>query len=102
MMMGMVVLEYTSIKASPTLNVKIFLYLFLVCLNLFFEIQGNHSKPIIVGVIYRLNSLPHAGINLFLSKILQIHDKILSKNKIAYLMGDYDINLLNVVTHKKQ
>ena len=89
----------TSTKA---LNVKIFIYLFLMFESVFLEIQGNCSKPIIVGVIYHPNSLHRADIDLFLSKILQIHDKILSKNKIAYLMGDYNINLLSFVTHKNQ
>ena len=30
-----------------------------------------------------------------MSKILEIHDKISNENKTAYLMGDYNLNLLN-------
>ena len=44
--------------------------------SIFLEIQGNNSKPIIVRVIYHPNSLPRADIDLLLSPLLQIHDKI--------------------------
>ena len=30
-----------------------------------------------------------------------MHEIIFNENKIAYLMGDYNINLLNFGTHKK-
>ena len=38
---------------------------------------------------------------MFISKIIEIQDKISNENKIAYLMGDYNIILLNFVTHQK-
>lgn len=38
---------------------------------------------------------------MFISKIIEIQDKISNENKTAYLMGDYNINLLNFVTHQK-
>ena len=63
--------------------------------------QANQNKPIIVGVIYRPNSPPRADLDLFMSKILEIHDKISNENKTAYLMGDYNINLLNYDSHQK-
>ena len=65
------------------------------------EVQNNKNKPIIVGVVYRPNSAPRADMDMFMSKIIEIQDKISNENKIAYLMGDYNINLLNFVTHKK-
>ena len=37
----------------------------------------------------------------FTRTVLYIQDKISSENKIAYLMGDFNINLLNVATHQK-
>ena len=42
-----------------------------------------------------------ANLDLFIEKILEIHEIILNENKIAYLMGDYNINLLNFGTHIK-
>ena len=38
---------------------------------------------------------------MFISKIIEIQHKISNENRIAYLMGDYNINLLNFVTHQK-
>ena len=65
------------------------------------EVQDNQNKPIIVDVVYRPNSAPRADVDMFISKIIEIQDKISNENKIAYLMGDYNINLLNFVTHQK-
>ena len=59
------------------------------------------KKPIIVGVVYRPNTQPLANLDFFIEKILEIHEILLSENKIAYLMGDYNINLLNFSTHIK-
>ena len=65
------------------------------------EVQDNQNKPIIVGVVYRPNSAPRAYVDMFISKILEIQDNISNENKIAYLMGDYNINLLNFIAHQK-
>ena len=69
--------------------------------SIFFEISCNSKKPIIVGVVYGPNTQPLANLDLFIEKILEIHEIILNENKIAYLMGDYNINLLNFGTHIK-
>ena len=69
--------------------------------SIFFGVQTNKCKPIIVSVIYHANSHPRADLYLFMSTILDIQNKISNENKIAYLMGDYNINLLNFVTHQK-
>ena len=69
--------------------------------TMFVEIQYKHSKPIIVGVIYRPNNLPRADLDLFISNLLEIQSKISNENKTSYLMGDYNINLLNFGTHTK-
>ena len=62
--------------------------------SIFFLISCNSKKPIIVGVVYRPNTQPLANLDLFIENILEIHEIILNENKIAYLMGDYNINLL--------
>ena len=41
--------------------------------------------------------MKRADIDMFMSKIIEIQDKISNENKVAY----YNINLLNFVTHKK-
>ena len=48
---------------------------------------------------YKLH--PRADLDFFTRTVLYIQNKISSENKIAYLMGDFNINLLNVATHQK-
>ena len=52
-------------------------------------------------MIYRSNTHPRADLDLFISKLLEIHVKISSENNTSYLIGDYSINLLNFGTYKK-
>ena len=54
-----------------------------------------------MGVIYLPNTLPRADLDLFISNVLEIQSKISNENKTSYLMGDYNINLLNFGTHTK-
>ena len=103
MMMGMVELVYVYIlkKTVHTLNASISLYLFPYDFeSIFFEVQYNQNKPIILGVVFRPNYVPRADVDMFISNIIEIQDQISNENKITYLMGDYNINLLNFVTHK--
>ena len=69
--------------------------------SIFFEIKRNLNKPVIVGVIYRPNTQPRANFDLFTNHILEIQGKISNEGKLGYLMGDYNINLLNFGTHQK-
>ena len=69
--------------------------------SIFIEVQNNRSKPFIVGIIYRPNTFPLADLDRFISELLEVQSKIASENKIAYLMGDYNINLLKFNTHQK-
>ena len=69
--------------------------------SIFCEVQDNQNKPVIVGVVYRPNSAHRADVDVFICKVIEIQYKISNENKIAYLMGDYNINLLNFVTHQK-
>ena len=55
-----------------------------------------HRKNVIVGVIYRP---PNRDINTFNDKLGRIMDQIKSENKLCYLLGDYNINLLNCEKH---
>ena len=67
----------------------------------FFEIQINERKTIIIGVAYRPNTQHRAGIDIIMQKIIEIQSIIKEENKTAYLMGDFDIDLLKVNLHAK-
>jgi len=53
-----------------------------------------------VGVIYRPNSHPRADLDFV--TVLDIQDKISSENKIVYLIGYFNLKLLNFATHPKR
>ena len=57
----------------------------------FVEIITSNKKNIVIGVIY---GPPHSKFNLFENEINQILSKIDKENKICYLMGDFNIDLL--------
>ena len=69
--------------------------------SVFFEIQINECKTIIVGVVYRPNTQPRADIDIFMQKIIEIQSIIKEENKVSYLMGDFNIDLLKVNIHAK-
>lgn len=64
--------------------------------SLFVEIIKPHGKNIIVGVIYRP---PNQNLNSFVNEFSELAEKISRENKILYIMGDFNINLLNVDNH---
>ena len=52
--------------------------------------------------MYIVQILIHVQICFFFTRtVSDIQDKMSSENKIAYLIGDFNINLLNFATHKK-
>ena len=62
----------------------------------FIEILRPQGKNIIVGIIYRP---PNQGADIFVGNFNEILAKISRKNKICYLMGDFNLNLLNHQIH---
>ena len=58
--------------------------------------QIGYSKNVICGVIYRP---PNTDIKEFSDSISELLSKIKHENKIVYLSGDYNIDLLNVDKH---
>ena len=58
--------------------------------------QFNERQNIIIGVIYRPQD---TDIKQFNDYILQWLTQIKAEKKIAYLLGDYNINLLNIDKH---
>ena len=70
------------------------------CEFIFVEIEKSvfgTEKNILIGVIYRP---PHSDLVTFTDIMKNIVEIIRREYKICYLMGDYDINLLNVDTHQ--
>jgi len=62
-----------------------------------FSIGGiNSHKNIIIGEIYRP---PNTDIDLFNTNLMDILDSIQRENKLIYLLGDFNINLLNTDIH---
>ena len=59
--------------------------------TIFIEIEKTVGKNIIVGVIYRP---PNGRIEIFENAMNEILAKIDKENKICYLMGDFNIDLL--------
>ena len=59
--------------------------------TVFIEIEMPTGKNVIAGVIYRP---PNSNIELFLDQIQNVLDTIDKENKICYLMGDFNIDLL--------
>lgn len=67
---------------------------------IFIEINKDvvHTKKnVVMGVVYRM---PNTDISIFNSGYKTIMKKINKEKKLAYIMGDYNINILNHKTHK--
>ena len=68
------------------------------CESSFIEIEKSvfgHEKNVVIGVFYRP---PNTDIQCFIDVVKDICDKLRNENKLCYLLGDYNINLLNVDT----
>ena len=65
----------------------------------FIELDRNHlglGKNVIIGVLYKP---PNTDMETFNEQLNQIMYAIKQERKYAYIMGDYNINLLNHDTH---
>lgn len=62
----------------------------------FIEIERKNAKNILVGVVYRA----HTSIDNFTSDIDKVFNKMNSENKITYVMGDFNIDLLKDDTNR--
>ena len=67
--------------------------------SVFVEIDKNHvgaSKNIVIGTIYRP---PGNDLGLFNTEVNNLLDSLNKENKLLYIMGDFNINLLNSDSH---
>ena len=62
---------------------------------LFVEIAIPKGKNIIMGVIYRA---PDNNLTTFINDFNEVLNKITKENNICYLMGDFNVNLMNYQT----
>ena len=65
--------------------------------SLFIEISRPHGKNIIGGVIYRP---PKKRVGDFVSKHNDLLEEISRENKICFIMGDLNLNLINFQHHQ--
>ena len=79
-----------KIKLRPDLHIEGSEYLFI-------EILHDKYKNIIVGIIYRPPN--YDNVDTFVDKFDECLSKISQENKEVYLMGDYNINLLDTANN---
>lgn len=60
--------------------------------SLFIEVIRPREKNIIVGIMYRA---PNQRIDDFVTANNELLDKISRENKVCFLMGDFNVNLMN-------
>ena len=60
-----------------------------------------NKKNIIIGTIYRPNTLPKADVDIFSHTMNDLQDVLGRENKDAYIIGDMNIDLLNFSNHRK-
>ena len=69
--------------------------------SLSWQVQGLWSvlgsgRDLLIAVIYRP---PNTDMKLFIDAMRDVLEKVQQENKLLYLVGDYNINLLNVDSH---
>ena len=64
--------------------------------SLFIEIVKPQEKNIVTGVIYRP---PNQNVDEFFTTTNELLSKISKENKVCYLMGDFNLNLMNHQSH---
>ena len=64
--------------------------------SLFIEIEKSGSKNIVIGIMYRPPGQDLSIFNEFFDKVLT---HVSRNQKLVYLMGDFNVNLLNEDTH---
>ena len=68
--------------------------------SIFIEIDKEvfkRGKNIIIGVTYRP---PNSDLSNFNTSVSLLLSELIHENKLCYIMGDYNINLLNYENHQ--
>ena len=64
--------------------------------SLFVEVTVPKGKNIIIGVVYRA---PDNNLTTFVKDFDEVLDKITKENKLCYIMGDFNVNIMNYQTN---
>ena len=88
-------------KLNYTIRDDISVFIPHVFESVFIEIINKTERNLIVGVIYRPNTEPHADMDIFSSNIEDIMDTIQHEHKQCMIMGDFNVDLLKFETHAK-
>ena len=86
--------DHVCFKERPDLS-----YFSEDCESVFIEVEKGHqqqSSNVIIGVIYRP---PNHDISSFNDKMNSIVNVVRRENKTCYLLGDYNIDILNYASH---
>ena len=59
------------------------------------------KRPIIIGIVYRPNSPPHANIDVFSQTFFDVINLLTSDHKQFLIQGDFNIDLLKFESHQK-
>ena len=68
--------------------------------SLFIEVDNNvfqTSSSIIIGIVYRM---PDSSIDIFNDRMTDIMNKVNKENKLFYMLGDLNIDLLRYEEHR--
>ena len=94
---GIFVKENINFKVRHDLSV----FIPHVIETLFIELEYSNTKNIIVGNIYRPNTLPRADIDMFIENLNIVISAVGNENKNLLLMGDFNLDLLKFDSHPK-
>ena len=86
--------DHVCFKERPDLT-----YFSEDCESVFIEVEKGHQQQnsnVIIGVIYRP---PNHDISSFNDKMNSIVNVVRRENKTCYLLGDYNIDILNYASH---
>ena len=64
--------------------------------SVFVELENPHGKNFIIGTVYRP---PSANLHEFLESFHQLLHRVTRDNKMCYIMGDFNLDLLNTDLH---
>ena len=93
---GVSILLRNTVTFQPRNDLSRFNSSFESCFIEINKSQFNTSTNIIVGVVYRI---PGSDTDMFIDYYKEVLDLIKSEKKLGYIMGDFNLNLLNSESH---
>ena len=94
---GMFVKDNIVFKKRPDLSI----FIPHIIETIFIEIEMEKQNNVVLGIIYRPNTLPKADLDIFTKSITDILYLINDEKKSLVLAGDFNIDLLKFESHSK-